>query len=124
MAKAQEVLYAVIGAGDFAVDKVKGVRRVADRKANQKLYKDFVKRGRSVSTTVKNSAPTKQVAAQTEPARKQVEDAFKSVTKAFGVNVVAWPKSRPQRRTTPRKTTGSAKSTTRRTNKKTTAKAG
>ena len=31
MAKAQELIYAVVGAGDYAVDKVKNVRKVADQ---------------------------------------------------------------------------------------------
>jgi hypothetical protein len=126
MAKAQEIIYAVVGAGDFAVGKVKNVSTIADRKANQKRYRDFVKRGRRLSTTVKNSKPGKQIAAQTEPVKTQVEDAFKTVTKAFGVNVVAWPKKRPTTRSTTRstarKTTGTRKSPARRsTAKKTTA---
>ena len=122
MAKAQELIYAVVGAGDFAVDKVKGVRKVADRRSNQKLYKDFVKRGRSLSTKVKNSTAGKQVVARTEPAREQLEDAFKSVTKAFGVNVVAWPKGSTRGKTTARKSNG-ARKTTKSTARKTTAKA-
>lgn len=122
MAKAQEIIYAVVGAGDFAVDKVKTVGTIADRKANQKRYRDFVKRGRTLSTKVKNSTPGKQIAAQTEPVKVQVEDAFKTVTKAFGVNVVAWPKKRPAARTanrsTARKTTGTRKSPARRSTAK------
>jgi hypothetical protein len=118
MAKAQELLYAVVGAGDYAVDKVKNVRKVADRKVNQKLYRDFIKRGRTVSTKVKNAKPTQQIAAQTEPVRTKAEDAFKSVTKAFGVNVVSWPKRPASRKSTPRK-----KSTAKKTTRKTTAKA-
>lgn len=126
MSKAQEIIYAVVGAGDFAVDKVKNVTSIADRKANEKRYRDFVKRGRTLSTKVKNSTPGKQIAAQTEPVKTQVEDAFKTVTKAFGVNVVAWPKRRPAKRTatrsTARKTTGSRKSPARSSAKKTTSK--
>jgi hypothetical protein len=111
--KAQEVLYAVVGAGDYAAEKVTGVRSLVDRKANQKRYRDFIKRGRSVSTKVKNSKPVKEVASQTEPARKQVEDAAKSVGKAFGVNVVSWPSKRR---------TASRPAATRKTTRKTTAK--
>ena len=118
MAKAQELIYAVVGAGDYAVDKVKNVRKVADRKANQKLYRDFIKRGRTVSTKVKNAPTTQKVAAQTEPVRNKAEDAFKSVTKAFGVNVVSWPKRPASRKSTAKKST--AKKSTRKT---TTAKA-
>jgi len=114
MSKAQEVVYALVGAGDFAVEKVANVRKVADRKSNTKLYKDFVKRGRSLSTKVKNSSAGKQVAEQTEPVRTQVQGAVKTVGKAFGVNVVSWPSSR---RSTTRSTTKSAprKTATRKT---------
>ncbi len=118
MANAQEIMYAVVGAGDFAVDKVKTIGSIADRKANQKRYRDFVKRGRSLSTKVKSSKHGKQIAAQAEPVKVQVEDALKTVTKAFGVNVVAWPKKRPAARSTVRKTPRTRKSTA----KKTTAK--
>jgi hypothetical protein len=88
MAKAQEFVYAVVGAGDFAVDKVKGVRTF-DRKKSEKLYKDFVKRGRSLSTKIRSSAPTKQAVAQTKAARSQVKAAATSVSKAVGANVKA-----------------------------------
>lgn len=119
MTKAKEILYATLGAGDFAVDKVKGVRRIADRKTNQKLYKDFVKRGRGVTTQVKNSTPGKEISARTEPVRNQAEEALKTVTKAFGVNVVAWPKKRPAAR----KSSAARKSPARKTStRKTTAK--
>lgn len=118
MAKAQELVYAVVGAGEFAVDKAKGITKIADRKKNEKLYKDFVKRGRTVSTKVRNSKPGKQITAQTEVVKDKAADAAKSVTKAFGVNVVSWPKSR---KTTSRKATGAKKTTSRA--KKTTAKA-
>lgn len=107
MAKTQELLYAVVGAGDFALDKVKGFKRFAERDTNQKLYKDFVKRGRKLSTRIKNSNPTKQVRAQADVARKQVNEAAKGVQKAIGVNVQAWPKrtSSPTRKKTTSKST-------------------
>lgn len=112
MAKAQELIYAVVGAGDFAVDKAKNVKKFADRKKNEKLYKDFVKRGRTISTKVKNSKPGKQFTAQTETVKKQATDAAKNVTKALGVNVVSWPKSR---KTTAGKTTGPKKTAAKKT---------
>jgi len=86
MAKTQELLYAVVGAGDFALEKAKGVTKVADRKTTSKLYKDFVKRGRGLSTRVKNSAPTKQAIAQTKTARTQIKAASTSLTKAVRAN--------------------------------------
>lgn len=124
MTKAQEILYAALGAGDFAVDKVKGVRRITDRKTNQKLYKDFVKRGRGVTTQVKNSTPGKELTARTEPVRSQAEEALKTVTKAFGVNVVAWPKRRPAaRKSSPARKPAARKTSTRKsTTRKSTTK--
>jgi hypothetical protein len=88
MAKAQEFVYAVVGAGDFAIDKVKDAGKF-DRKKTQKLYKDFVKRGRTLSTKISNSAPTKQAVAQTKAARSQVKAAATSVGKAVGANAKA-----------------------------------
>ena len=108
MPKAQELLYAVVGAGDLAVDKVKNVKIVADRKKGQKVYKDLVKRGRTLSTKVKNSNPTKQVRSQTEAARKQVNETAKTVQKTLGVNIQSWPKSRSTKKATPKKTTAKA----------------
>jgi U3 small nucleolar RNA-associated protein 14 len=125
MAKAQEVLYAVVGAGDFAVDKVKGIRKVADRKRNEKLYKDFVKRGRTLSTQVKNSKPGKQVRTGTEVAKEQLNDAAKNVGKAIGVNVVSWPKTRRSsaRKSTASKSTARKSTGTKKNTRKTTAAA-
>jgi hypothetical protein len=114
MAKTQELLYAFVGAGDFAVNKVKGFKRFVDRQNNQKLYKDFVRRGRKLSTRFKNSTPGKQVQAQTKVAREQVTETARNVQKALGVNVQSWPK---------RKSSGPKKTTAKSTAKKTTAKA-
>jgi hypothetical protein len=86
MAKTQELLYAVVGVGDYALEKAKGVTKVTDLQATSKLYKDFVKRGRGLSTRVKNSAPTKQAIAQTKTARTQIKAASTSLTKAVRAN--------------------------------------
>jgi hypothetical protein len=88
MAKAQELVYAVVGAGDFAIDKVKDAGKF-DRKKTEKLYKDFVKRGRTLSTKIRNSAPSKRAVAQTKTARSQVKAAATSVGKAVGANAKA-----------------------------------
>ncbi len=88
MAKAQEMVYAVVGAGDFALDKVKGASKF-DRKKTQKLYRDFVKRGRTLSTKIRNSTPSKRAVAQTKAARSQVKAAATSVGKAVGANAKA-----------------------------------
>jgi hypothetical protein len=89
MAKTQELVYAVVGAGDFAFDKVKGIRSVTDRKKTQKVYRDFVKRGRTLSTKIRSAGPTKQAVAQTKAARSQVKAAATSVRKAVGANAKA-----------------------------------
>lgn len=82
MAKPEELLYAVIGAGDLTVEKVRGLRALADRKQTEKVYNDFVKRGRTLGNRIKNSAPTKTAVAQTKTARSQVRAAATSVRKA------------------------------------------
>jgi hypothetical protein len=90
MAKAQEMLYAVVGAGDFTLQKVRDLTKV-DRKSSQKVYEDFVKRGKSLSTKVKNAAPTKQAFEQTKTARTQVKAAATSVGKAIKVGAQQGP---------------------------------
>jgi hypothetical protein len=86
MAKTQELLYAVVGAGDFAVEKAK---ILTDRKQSTKAYKDLVKRGRTLSTKIKSSAPTQQAIAQTRSARSQAKAAATSATKAVRANANA-----------------------------------
>ena len=86
MARTQEILYAVVGAGDFAVEKAKGL---AERENATKAYKDLVKRGRTLSTKIKGSAPTKQAIAQTRTARSQAKAAATSATKAVRANAKA-----------------------------------
>ena len=89
MAKAQQIIYAVVGAGDLAVEKAANLRKVVDRETTEQLYNDFVKRGRSVSKRIGNAAPTKRAAAQTKTARSQVKAAATSVGKAVRANVDA-----------------------------------
>ncbi|MGH9197233.1 MAG: hypothetical protein ACRD1T_16030, partial [Acidimicrobiia bacterium] len=84
--KPQEVLYAVVGAGDFAIEKVRNLPSITDSKARTKVYKDFVKRGRSLSTRIGSSAPTKQAIEQSKTARTQVKAAVTSVSKAIRAN--------------------------------------
>jgi hypothetical protein len=90
MAKAQEVLYAVVGAGDFTLQKVRDLSRI-DVKGSQRIYNDFVERGKSLSTKVRNSAPTKQAIEQTKSARSQVKAAATSVGKAIKVSAQQGP---------------------------------
>ena len=89
MAKAQEFIYAVVGVGDFAVEKAKGVSKLTDAKATQKVYDDFIKRGRTFSKRIRSSAATKRALAQTKTARTQIKAASTSVTKAVQANVEA-----------------------------------
>lgn len=89
MAKAQEIIYAVVGAGDFAMEKATDLTKIADRDSTQKVYDDFIKRGRSFSKKISNSAATKQALAQTKTARTQIKAATTSVSKAVQANVGA-----------------------------------
>jgi hypothetical protein len=89
MPKTQELIYAVVGAGDFTMQKVRDLSIVTDRQRTQELYSDFVKRGRTVSKRIQNSAPTKNAVAQTRTARSQVKAAATSVRKAVKADVEA-----------------------------------
>jgi hypothetical protein len=89
MAKAQELLYAVVGVGDLAFEKARNARKFADSKSTQKFYRDLVKRGRALSSGIRNSGPTKQAVAQTKAARTQVKAATTSVRKAVRANAKA-----------------------------------
>ena len=86
MAKVQEFLYAVVGAGDFAVEKA---RSLTERENTTKAYEDLVGRGRALSTKIKRSAPTKQAIEQTRTARIQAKAAATSATKAVRANARA-----------------------------------
>ncbi len=89
MANTQEIFYAVVGAGDLAVEKVRGIGKFADQKTTRKYYRDFIKRGKALTTTIKNSAPTKRAVAQTKTARTQVKAATTSLGKAVRLNARA-----------------------------------
>ena len=82
MPRTQELIYAVVGAGDFTVEKVKDLRVLTDLRQTQEFYTDFVKRGRTITKRIQNSAPTKNAVAQTKTARSQVKAAATSVRKA------------------------------------------
>ena len=85
----QEIWYAVVGAGDFVIDKARDARKLADRDATTKIYGDFVERGKTLTTRIQNSAPTKQAVEQTRIARSQVKAAATSATKAFRADAKA-----------------------------------
>lgn len=89
MAKAQELLYAVVGVGDLALEKASDLTKITDRKSTQKVYDDFIKRGRTFSKKISSSAPTKRAMAQTKTARTQIKAATTSVSKAVQANVEA-----------------------------------
>ncbi len=86
MPKAQELIYAVVGAGDFTVEKVKDLTNL---ERTEKIYSDFVNRGRTLSKRIRSSAPTKNAVAQTKTARSQVKAAATSVRKAVRADVRA-----------------------------------
>jgi hypothetical protein len=86
MTKAQEVFYATLGAGDFALEKA---RKAANYGEARKLYEDFVKRGRALTGSVRNAAPTKRAVAQNKAAKTQVKAATTSVAKAVRANTKA-----------------------------------
>ena len=88
MPKGENLVYALVGAGDFAVDKVKNVRSI-DRKQREKVYNDFVSRGRKLSSSIQNARPTKQAVEQTKVARSQVKAAVTSIRKAVGAQAKA-----------------------------------
>lgn len=88
MPKAENLIYAVVGVGDFALEKAKSVRTF-DLNKSEKLYDDFVSRGQKLSTSIKNSRPSKRAVEQTKVARTQVKSAATSVRKAVGANVKA-----------------------------------
>jgi len=86
MGKAQEVLYAVVGAGDFAVEKAKDL---TERESTTHAYRELVSRGRALTAKVKSSAATKQAMAQTRAARSQAKAAATSASKAVRANAKA-----------------------------------
>ena len=85
MAKTQDVLYAVVGAGDFALERIRKVRSI-DMKAPTEVYSEFVTRGSKLAKKIRTSAPSKQAVAQTKTARTQVKAAATSVSKAVKAN--------------------------------------
>lgn len=89
MPKFENVLYAVVGAGDLALEKALSARDIVDRDRNQAVYKDFVARGRNLSRRITGARPTKQAVHQTKVARSQVRAAATSVRKAVDANARA-----------------------------------
>ena len=85
MARTRELLYAVVGVGDLALEKAKRLRTI-DAKATTEMYDDLVERGQALSRKIRNSAASKQAMAQTKTARSQVKAATTSVTKAIRAN--------------------------------------
>lgn len=89
MARTREVLYAVVGTGDLALERLKKARAVMDSERSREVYNDVVTRGRSLSTRIQRSAPSKQAAAQTKVARSQLKAAATSIGKAVRSNANA-----------------------------------
>ena len=89
MARGQELLYAIVGLGDLAIEKASSLPKLADRTSTQKAYDDFIKRGRTFSKKISNAAATKRALEQTKTARTQIKAATTSVSKAVQANVEA-----------------------------------
>jgi hypothetical protein len=95
MAEAKNGIHAALGTGSFVVDRAKkfGERiqgYASDyRKWVTSNYRDLVKRGERITTSVKRSAPVKRAQEQTKTAQSQVKGAVTSVRKALGANVEA-----------------------------------
>lgn len=81
-----ELLYAVVGVGDFAIEKARNVPNMVTSKTRTKLYKDFVKRGRTLTRQIGTAAPTRQAVDQYKTARSRVKAAGTSVAKAIRAN--------------------------------------
>jgi hypothetical protein len=88
-AKPQDLLYAIVGVGDYAIEKARAAKIIRDRKSAEKYYSDFIKRGRKLSKSIRSSAPTKRAIAQTKTARSQVKAATTSITKALRADAKA-----------------------------------
>ncbi len=89
MAKGQEVIYAIVGIGDLAVEKASRLTNVAGRGHTLRVYEDVVNRGKTFSNKIQNAAATKRALAQTKTARTQVKAATTSVSKAVQANIEA-----------------------------------
>ena len=96
MAEAKNGLYAALGTGSFVVDRAKKFGdRVTGyasdyRKWVTRNYRDLVKRGERITTSIKRSAPVKRAAgADQDGPGSQVKGAVTSVRKALGANVEA-----------------------------------
>jgi hypothetical protein len=89
MPKTQEIVYAVVGAGDLAIEKARNITKLADRETSLEIYGDFIKRGRTLSRRVSTAAPTKRAIEQTKTARTQIKAATTSVAKAVRLDAKA-----------------------------------
>ena len=79
------MMYAVIGAGDLAVEKVRDARKIVD----PSVYSDLVGRGRDLTGRIAKAAPTKKAVDRTRTARSQAKAAATSVRKAVRANATA-----------------------------------
>jgi hypothetical protein len=89
VAKSQGFIYALVGAGDLALERLMKTRAVVERARSREVYDDVVTRGRKLSTRIQRSAPSKQAAAQTKAARAQLKAATTSLGKAVQTNAYA-----------------------------------
>jgi hypothetical protein len=87
----KKAYYAVLGTGDFAVEKSIGfvdrARRIRkiDGDDVSHAYTDLAKRGEKVIRKVTRSKPAKRAAEGTKQASRQLKGAVTSVRKALGI---------------------------------------
>ncbi len=86
--EARKPLFAVVGAGDLAVENIKelptqvvAISATLPGKAFE-LYGDLVQRGQKLVSTIRRSSATQQAEAQIKVAKAQAKAATTSATKA------------------------------------------
>ncbi len=95
MADMRKALYAVLGTGQLAVEKAKGLFKRArsfvktQRKDSAKNYRDLVRRGERIIGSIRRSEPVKRATAQTKAAQRQAKAAATSIRKAVRADVEA-----------------------------------
>lgn len=80
--------YAVIGTGEFAVEKARsllGKARSTGRTDIEKAYEDLANRGEGLVKRIRRSKPAKRAADGTRQATRQLKGAATSIRKAFGL---------------------------------------
>ncbi|MGH2724239.1 MAG: hypothetical protein ACRDI0_08215 [Actinomycetota bacterium] len=83
MDQIKKAFHAVLGSGDFAVEKSKELADAA-RRNSVRAYADLAGRGERVANRVRRTKPAKRAAEGTRQAARQVKGAYTSIRKAVG----------------------------------------